>query len=205
MRKTLLTFVMIVAVALSASATTQATGTTVSPTLTMSGTIVSAVRLTLATGTSAAAGHCAVTSPGPTDYTMSFGNMDALGISAGNCNVIAPTTPGTSPAIYWSDLDLTPIFTGQPGTTGTVTATVQTNFAAATGAAVVTTGNSATVPTLASQFSNMALTPATTTMGTALTNNTKFTRFVGISLTPTNGAGSSGLASATVTFTLTVP
>ena len=44
---------------------------------------------------------------------MNFGTVDALGINAGNCNKFAPTTPGTTNAIYWSDYNLNPVFTSQ--------------------------------------------------------------------------------------------
>src|SRR5437868_15529620 len=73
--------------------TTAVNTNTVSPTLQISATIQKAVQLTLSTGT-AAVTHCAVTATGGTDYAMSFGTVDALGINAGSCNKFAPVTPG---------------------------------------------------------------------------------------------------------------
>ncbi len=91
------------ALSTAAFAATTATNTnTVSPTLQISATIQSAVQLTLSTGT-AAVTHCAVTPGTGTDYAMSFGTVDALAINNGACNKFAPTTPGVTNAIYWSD------------------------------------------------------------------------------------------------------
>src|ERR1700758_1884982 len=100
----------------AAFAGTTATNTnTVSPTLQVSATIQSAVQLTLSTGT-AAVTHCAVAPGAGTDYSMNFGTVDALGISAGSCNRFAPTTPGVTDAVYWSDYNLNPVFTSQTTT-----------------------------------------------------------------------------------------
>ena len=105
------------ALSTAAFAGTTATNTnTVSPTLQISATIQSAVQLTLSTGT-AAVTHCAVTPGGSTDYAMSFGTVDALGINNGACNKFAPATPGVSNAIYWSDYNVTPVFTSQTAST----------------------------------------------------------------------------------------
>ena len=211
MRKTLLTALMVLLAASSMLAGTQATNaSTVSPTLQLSGTIVSAVKLTLSVGTGGAGSpHCAVTFNSPTvdpNYSMSFGTMDALGISAGSCALYQPTTPGTTPAVYWSDYNLTPIFASQTASTGTITANVTTNFAANTGAAVMyNTANTSAVPASAAAFSNLTVGSATTIVNNAA-NATAVTRYIGIGLTPTNGAAVvTGAQTATVTFTLTVP
>src|SRR5689334_24754873 len=93
------------------AATTATNSNTVSPTLQISATIQSAVQLTLSTGT-AAVTHCAVTPTGGTPHnTLKFGTVDALGLTNGNCNKFAPTTPGTTNAIYWLDYNLNPLFT----------------------------------------------------------------------------------------------
>src|SRR5258707_8184068 len=117
------------ALSTAAFAGTTATNTnTVSPTLQISATIQSAVQLTLSTGT-AAVSHCAVTAGGTTDYAMSFGTVDALGINNGSCNKFAPATPGVTNAVYWSDYNLTPVFTSQAASTNaSITAKVTTDF-----------------------------------------------------------------------------
>ncbi|HET9285230.1 MAG TPA: hypothetical protein VFR24_25035 [Candidatus Angelobacter sp.] len=208
MRKVLSSFVVAVAmIALStaAFAGTQSTNTnTVSPTLQLSINIQKAVRLTLSTGT-AAVTHCAVVNNGGSpDYTMNLGTGDALGINAGNCNLFGPTNPGVDSAIYWSDYNLTPVFTNQTTTNNTITAQVTTNFTAANASIVRDSANSATVPASAASFTAMGV-AAADTIATNATNGTALTRFIGVAIAPTNGAGTlTGAQSATVTFTLTV-
>jgi hypothetical protein len=193
------------ALSTAAFAGTQANNTnTVSPTLQVSATIQKAVRLTLSTGT-AAVTHCAVVNNGGNpDYTMNFGTVDALGINAGNCNLFGPANPGVDSAIYWSDYNLTPVFTGQAVTTNTITAQVTTNFTAANASIVRDSANSSTVPTGAAQFTAVGVASADT-IATNATNGQALTRFIGVAIAPTNGAGTlTGAQSATVTFTLTV-
>ena len=205
MKKQMLILAVVALATVSAMAATQATNNNkVSPTLQIQATVQSAVRLTLQTGT-AAVTHCAVTNPGPTDYTMNFGTVDALAINAGNCNVFAPTTPGVSPAIYWSDYDLTPVFTGQTTTNNTITAQVTTNFAATTGLAVVRdSANSSTVPVGVASFTAMGVGSADT-IATNAANGTQIIRFIGVQVSPNNTATTTnGAQTATVTFTLTV-
>ena len=206
-----LTIIMAVLVgATVAFAGTQATNTnTVSPTLQVSANVQKAVQLTLSTGTVAAA-HCAVAAGGGgTDYSMNFGNVDGLGINAGNCNKFSPTTPGTTNAVYWSDYQLTPVFSSQSVSTNTITAQVTTTFggvANGTSNLIVVrdTANSATLPASAASFSNVGSASADT-IATNAANGTAITRYIGIAVTPANGAGIlTGNQSATVTFTLTV-
>ena len=177
---------------------------TVSPTLQVSINIQKAVRLTLSTGTAAVA-HCAVVNNGGNpDYTMNFGTGDALGINAGNCNLFGPANPGVDSAIYWSDYNLTPVFTNQSTTNNTITAQVTTNFTAANASIVRDSANSNTVPASAAQFTAMGVASADT-IATNAANATALTRFIGVAVAPTNGAGTlTGAQSATVTFTLTV-
>ncbi len=189
-----------------AFAGTQATNTnTVAPTLQLSVNIQKAIRLTLSTGT-AATPHCTVTAAGGSpDYTMSFGTVDALAINAPSCgSVFAPATPGVSNAIYWSDYNLTPVFTSQSATTNTITAQVTTNFTAANVSVVRDSANSPTVPSAVGQFTAMGVGSADTIV-TNQGNGTAATRFIGVAIAPTNGAGTlTGAQTATVTFTLTV-
>jgi type 1 fimbria pilin len=192
-----------------ALAQTQATNTNkVSPTLQVSANVQKAVQLTLSTGT-VAASHCAVAAGSGTDYSMNFGTVDGLGINAGNCNKFSPTTPGVSNAVYWSDYQLTPVFTGQSVSTNTITAQVTTTFGGvANGTSnliiVRDAANSSTVPASAASFSNMGSASADT-IATNAANGTALTRYIGIAVTPANGASVlTGNQSATVTFTLTV-
>ena len=206
MRKYLaLSLALLLVTATAAFAGTQAVNTnTVSPTLQVSVNIQKAIRLTLSTGT-AAVTHCAVVNNGGNpDYTMNFGTGDALGINAGNCNLFGPTNPGVDSAIYWSDYNVTPVFTNQSTTNNTVTAQVTTNFTAANASIVRDSANSSTVPASAAQFTAMGVASADT-IATNASNATAFTRFIGVAIAPTNGAGTlTGAQSATVTFTLTV-
>lgn len=206
MKKLVITLMLTLLVAAPvAFAGTQNTNTnTVSPTLQLSINIQKAVRLTLSTGT-AAVTHCAVVNNGGNpDYTMSFGTGDALGINAGNCNLFGPTNPGVDSAIYWSDYNLTPVFTNQSTTNNTITAQVTTNFTAANASVVRDSANSTTVPANAAAFTAMGVASADT-IATNLPNAQPTTRFIGVAIAPTNGAGTlTGAQSATVTFTLTV-
>lgn len=205
-----LTIIMAVLIAATvAQAGTQATNTnTVSPTLQVTANVQKAVQLTLSTGTVAAA-HCAVAAGSGTDYSMNFGTVDGLGINAGNCNKFSPTTPGVTNAVYWSDYQLTPVFSSQSVSTNTITAQVTTTFGGvANGTSnlilVRDTANSSTLPASAASFSNMGSASADT-IATNATNGTAITRYIGIAVTPANGASVlTGSQSATVTFTLTV-
>jgi hypothetical protein len=197
---------LVVAMTTAAFAGTQATNTnTVSPTLQIQANVQKAIRLTLSTG-SAAVTHCAVVNNGGNpDYTMNFGTVDALGINTGNCNLFAPATPGVSNAIYWSDYNLTPVFTGQSATTSTITAQVTTDFGAPHNVFIVRdSANSNAVPASAAAFTVMG-TGSADTIVTNPTSGTAVTRYIGVAVTPANGATVlTGAQSATVTFTLTV-
>ena len=188
------------------AATTATNSNTVSPTLQVSATIQSAVQLTLSTGT-AAVTHCAVTPTGGTpDYTMNFGTVDALGINAGNCNKFGPANPGVDNAIYWSDYNVTPVFTSHTAISGTtITAQVTTNFGVSNIFIVRDSANSSTVPASAAAFTALATASADTIAGPGVTSGTALTRFIGVAVKPDNGATvGTGAQSATVTFTLTV-
>ena len=196
-----------------ALASTQATNaTTVAPQLQISATIQKAVQLTLTTGTTAGISHCTVTpAAGSPDFTMNFGNVDALAVSAGNCNKIAPTTPGTSNAIYWTDYNIVPVYTSHQTFSGTtVTAYVSTDFAAPHNIFVVrsATATSSTTPVLTTDFAAMSTTSgvgADTVGAAGVVSGTALNRFIGVAVTPANGATVlQGAQSATVTFTLTV-
>jgi hypothetical protein len=194
------------ALSTAAFAATTATNTnTVSPTLQISATIQSAVQLTLSTGT-AAVTHCAVTTGTGTDYAMSFGTVDALAINNGACNKFAPTNPGVSDAIYWSDYNLTPVFTSQSASAAsTITAKVTADFAAPHDLVVVRDSlNSSAVPTGVASFTPIS-TATPDTIASAVVSGTALTRFIGVQVAPVNATGiPTTPQTATVTFTLTV-
>ena len=180
----------------------QATGTnTVSSSLQVSATVAKAIRLTLSSGT-----QCTVTASGSTpDYTMSFGTVDALGITSPSCGAqFAPTTPGVTPAVYYSDYKLKPVFTSQSTTNNVITAYVSTNFGTAAGLLSVVQAN--TAPGSAAALAAMSTAVgAQTSVATNAASATEITRYIGVSVAPINGAGTlTGADSATITYTLTV-
>jgi len=190
-------------------AATQAAGAaTVAPTLNVSATIQKAVSLTLSTGTTGGVSHCSVVAGGGSpDYTMNFGTVDALGINGGNCNKFNPATPGVSDAIYWSDYQVTPVYTSHNAVSGTtVTAQVTTDFAAPHNVYVVRdTANSSTVPAGVGSFSALGVGSADTIGAAGVASGTALTRFIGVAVKPDNGGTVlTGAQTATVTFTLTV-
>ena len=184
--------------AVPAFGATQATSTnTISPTLKVNVTVQDAIQLTLAQGAG-----CAVTAGGGTDYAMNFGNVDALAINAASCgNKYAPTTPGTSSAVYYSDYKISPVFTSQAVSTNTLTAYVSSNFAKAN--LSIVQSNSA--PAVITDLTAMSTLVATqTSVATNAVSGTALTRYLGVSVAPTNGASLTGADSATITYTLTV-
>lgn len=211
-RMTLAIFAALLMASTSFAATQAANQANVSPTLNISATVQKAVSLTLATGTTAGVSHCAVVAGGGTpDYTMDFGTVDALAINNGNCNKFAPTTPGNTDAIYWSDYQVTPVYTSHQtfGST-TVTAQVTTNFAAPNNLYVVrdtSSSNAATVttPSGVGSFAALSTSSADTIGASGVASGTALTRFIGLGVKPLNNASVTYAAqTATVTFTLTV-
>lgn len=214
MRNSLLVFALVLGLTAGLFGATQAASqNTIAPTLTISATIQKAVSLTLATGATASISHCNVTATGASpDFTMNFGNVDALGINGGNCNKFNPVTPGTSNAVYWTDYALKPVYTTHATTTGsTIKAYVSTNFAGSNLSIVRSaTANSATTPTGAADFAAMATTATGDTVASAtdIVNGGTLTRFIGVSVAPDNGTtglvAAGTTATATVTFTMTI-
>jgi len=211
-RMTLAIFAALLMASTSFAATQAANQANVSPTLNISATVQKAVSLTLATGTTGGVSHCAVVAGGGTpDYTMDFGTVDALAINNGNCNKFAPTTPGNTDAIYWSDYQVTPVYTSHQtfGST-TVTAQVTANFAAPNNLYVVrdtSSSNAATVttPSGVGSFTALSTSSADTIGASGVTSGTALTRFIGLAVKPLNNASVTyATQTATVTFTLTV-
>ena len=201
--RTKATFLLILMmfVAGSAFAATSATGTnTVSPTLVVNVTVAKAIQLTLATG-SLGTTPCTVTPA--SDYSMTFGSVDALGITAPTCGAkFAPTTPGVTPAAYYADYKITPVFTGQTVSTNTITAYVSSNFAKANLSVVQANSLPASIAGLGAMSTSSSTQTAVGTANGA--SGTAQTAYIGVQVAPTNGTGLTGTDSATVTYTLTV-
>jgi hypothetical protein len=185
------------------AATSAVNASTVSPTLVISVTVQKAIGLTLSQG--ASGGACAVTTA--SDYSMSFGNVDALGINTPTCGAkFDPTTPGSSPSAYYTDYKLTPSFTNQASTTAAVTAYVSTNFATLSNILAVVQASSA--PGAIGSLSAMSTASGSpTSIGTSLASGTAITRYIGVTVQPTNSSSVtvSGSDTATITYTMTVP
>jgi hypothetical protein len=190
-------------VSTSAFANTSATNTnTVTPTLQMSVTVQKAISLTLSTST-----QCTISAgAAPPDYTMNFGTVDALAINAASCgSKFAPTTPGTTNAVYYSNYSLTPTFTNQANTTASITAYVSTNFASLTNVSIVQSNSTpAAIGDLTAMSTNSG---AQTSVGSSLASAAAITRYIGVSIAPTNSTSATvtGTDSATVSYTMTVP
>jgi hypothetical protein len=185
------------------AATSAVNASTVSPTLQVSVTVQKAIALTLSQG--AGAGACNVTTA--SDYSISFGNVDALGINTPTCGAkFDPTTPGVSPSAYYTDYKLTPTFTNQAATSATVTAYVSTNFA--TLSSILSVVQASSAPGNIGALSAMSTSSGSpTSVGTSLASGTAVTRYIGVTVQPTNSGSStvSGSDTATITYTMTVP
>jgi hypothetical protein len=155
-------------------------------------TVQDAVQLTLATAT----GGLTVTPQ--SDYSMSFGNVNGLGIgpAAGLTTVAA-----AGGVVYSTPYLLQPVFADFTSTTGTIKVFVSTNFAHPT---VLQLRDSAAG---AGPYNNIGLTAGTATQITnTAADRGSITRFLGLFVSNVNGATSfRGNDSATLTFTLTVP
>jgi hypothetical protein len=197
-RLALIVTMMIGMAGLPAFAATDAVNTnTVSPTLAVNVTVQKAISLTLSTGTG-----CAVSAGGGADYSISFGNVDALAINTPSCgSKFAPTTPGSTNAVYYSDYVVTPVFTSQSVATNTLSAYVSSAFAKAN--LSIVQNNSA--PGAIGNLTPMSTASGSqTSVATNATSGTGLTRYIGVSVAPTNGASLTGADSATITYTLTV-
>src|SRR5262249_2070677 len=117
-----------------------------------------------------------------------------------------PTTPGTTPSAYYTDYKLTPIFTNQSATSGTITAYVSSNFATLSNVLTVVQSNSAP-GSIASLTAMSTASGSPTSLGTGLASGTAITRYLGVTVAPTSSGSAtvSGSDSATITYTLTVP
>ena len=177
------------------ASTSAANTNTISPALVVSVTVQKAISLTLASGAG-----CTVTPAA--DYSISFGNVDALAINNGSCgSKFAPTTPGSTSSVYYTDYQVTPVFTSQAVATNTLTAYVSAAFAKANLSIVQSNSLPATIAAMTPLSTSSS---AQTSLATNATSGTAVTRYIGVAVAPTNGAGLTGADSATITYTLTV-
>jgi hypothetical protein len=199
-------FVLLAGLGLSPAAfaaTDAVNASSVSPTMQVTVTVQKAIRLTLSQGSSASA--CAVTTA--SDFSMNFGNVDALGINTPTCgSKFDPATPGTSAAAFYTDYKLTPVFTNQSSTSATISAYVSTNFATLGNVLAVVQANSApaNIGALSATSTNSG---SPTSIGTGLASGTAITRYIGVTVQPTNSGSATvaGSDAATITYTMTVP
>jgi hypothetical protein len=176
------------------ASTSAANTNTISPTLVVNVTVQKAISLMLASGSG-----CTVSAA--SDYSVSFGTVDALAINNSCGSKFAPTTPGSTNAVYYTDYQVTPVFTSQSVTTNTLTAYVSSTFSKANLSIVQATSTPSAIGDL-SALSTSSSSP--TTLATNAASATAVTRYIGVSVGPTNGAGLTGSDSATITYTLTV-
>ena len=171
------------------------TGTTIENivlTLT-SANLQTAVRLNLGTNASG------LTVTPASDYSMNFGNVNALGISPGAGLATSAQAGGI---IYSTPYDMLPAYSALGSTTGTITACVSTTF---THSAVLVLENSSTGSS--GSFSNISTNcGSATSLTSSAGDRATITRYLGLFVSNVNGASSfRGTDTATLTYTLTVP
>jgi hypothetical protein len=156
-------------------------------------TVQTAVQLTLA---QAASGRSITAG---TDFTLGFGNVNALGIGPG-----AGLTPVAQAGgiIYSTPYNLLPIFTGFGSTSSSINVCVNTTFTHSTILVLKSSSTGA-----AGTFANISTTcgTATSVTGSAGDRST-ITKYLGLFVSNLNGATAFvGLDNASLTYTLTVP
>lgn len=176
-------------------------GTTASGTDTLAlinETVQDAVQLTLATATG---GLTVANSGGPLldPFSMSFGNVNALGIGpSGGLTTVAQA----GGIIYSTPYNLLPVFTDLSSTSASIKACVSTTFAHS---AVLVLEDSITGS--AGSFSNISTNcGGATSLTSSAGDRSTLTRYLGLFVSNVNGASAfTGTDNATLTYTLTVP
>lgn len=149
-----------------------------------------AVQLTLATAT----GGLTVTTAA--DYSLSFGNVNGLGIGA-----TVPTVAAAGGIVYTTPYYLKPAFTDFTSLTATLKVYVSTNFAHPT---ILQLDDAAAAPGPYNAISTNV--GAQTQMTTTAADRSQITRYLGLFVSLDNTATPYlGADSATLTFTMTVP
>src|SRR5215510_6669200 len=124
--KTLVLLVTVMLFSMAGFAATSAVNASqVQPTLHVQVNVQTALSLTLSTGL--AAGSCTI-SPGATqDYDINFGNVNALGIPNG-ANCTAPLGANATGAVWSTEYQLTPSFSGFANSTANIVLNTTTAF-----------------------------------------------------------------------------
>jgi hypothetical protein len=151
--------------------------------LTISATAQSALQIDIATGSGGATVTGATGENSTGVFSMSFGNVNGLGIGSPTSGV-SITSRDSSGTLYTSPIKLTPYFSGFTSTTATVKVYQDATTSANSQAAVregSAAGSVATVPTT-------ALTANTVTSTAA--SGTDITRYVGLYISNANGGSS---------------
>jgi hypothetical protein len=190
------------AVALAATSVRASTFATaansVAPTLNLSLNVQTAVSLTLATGSDA--GSCVISSGGGGDYSVSFANVNGLGLGTPACGTVATNA---SSATYATNYQVTPSYSGFTASTAIIALT----------AAAFTHSGTLTLEEGAAAGAMTAVPTSGTTHSIAVsTSGAAIQRYLGVQVSNANGAsafpgtaGASGSDSTLVTFTMTVP
>jgi hypothetical protein len=153
--------------------------------------VQTALRLVLAT---ASGGRTISTG---SDFSMSYGTVNALGISPGTNLSVAAVTGGQ---LYSTPYVLQPTFASFSSTIGTLETYVSTDFVHPSQLELRDSSNG-------SSFSAISKTSGSqTTLTSSATSASTVTRYLGLFVSNTNGATVfTGADNATVTFTLVVP
>jgi len=168
------------------------------------------VRLTIAVSVQTAiiVSSTTFTAGGSTDYTYNFGNVNGLGIGGtlANTKCTAALCPSaTLPAVvyYSPQYTFTGIFADFSSTTGTLKAAVTTNFSASAQATLHLCDATASLGTCTA----LPVTPsAPVTLSSSIADRGTVSRYLGLTVAEINGASAfTGAASATITYTFSVP
>jgi hypothetical protein len=132
------------------------------------------------------------------DYSLDFGNVNALGIGPGAGFTTSAVAGGV---IYSTSYSINPAFAEFSSTTATISAYVSMDFAHPT---ILDLRDASASSGPYSSISNLVGTPTQITATAA--DRTPMTRYLGLYVSDANGAGAfTGMDNATLTYTLTVP
>jgi len=173
---------------------------TVSATLAVKATLAKAVSLTLNTGAG-----CTVSNGSGGDFSLDFGTIDALGISAGCGGGGAGKYTSSNQAIYFSDYTITPAFTNQGTTSGSTLSAYVSSAFGQSGFSIVQTNSAPAVFADFAAMSTASGTPTDVKGSSSIATGTALTRYVGVKVDGTNTNTPTGSSStAVVTYTLTI-
>ncbi len=153
--------------------------------------VQTALRLTLST---APGGR---TISAASDYSISYGNVNGLGISPGTGLTAVSASGGY---IFSTPYNMNPAFSSFSSTTGTLKAHISTDFMHPTQFEMRDSSNGSSFAALSKASGSQ------TTLTSSATSGSAVTRYLGLFVANTNsGSIYTGTDSATITFTLVVP